>query len=167
MTTPDSPPALPAQVARPIAATIAVVLRSDSVLLVRRANPPDAGRWGFPGGKIDFGETIEAAAVRELLEETGIHADRPRIYTAVDVFDHDASGKLRKHYLLIAALCRYVSGEPLAGDDALDARWFPLDSLDSTNLALSLDVARVAHEGARLQRMVTSQGAIAPPKKLP
>ncbi|MEN7538812.1 NUDIX domain-containing protein, partial [Aurantiacibacter flavus] len=55
---------------RPIAATIAVVLREGQVLLVRRANPPDAGRWGFPGGKIETGETIEQAAIRELYEET-------------------------------------------------------------------------------------------------
>jgi len=157
MTTPASLPALPAQGSRPIAATIGVVIRADSVLLVRRANPPDAGRWGFPGGKVDFGETIEMAVLRELLEETGIHGEAPHIYTAVDVFDRDASGSLRRHFLLIAALCRYVSGEPVAGDDALDARWFPLDSLDSAELALSLNVARIAREGASLQAMITEK----------
>ncbi|MFX6119029.1 NUDIX domain-containing protein, partial [Acinetobacter baumannii] len=57
---------------RPIPATIAVVLRDDRVLLVRRANPPDAGRWGFPGGKIERGETIAEAAIRELMEETAV-----------------------------------------------------------------------------------------------
>lgn len=45
----------------PVVATIAVLFRNDEVLLVRRANPPDAGRWGFPGGKMELGETIEAA----------------------------------------------------------------------------------------------------------
>lgn len=154
MTTPDSLPALPAQACRPIAATIAVLIRSDSVLLVRRANPPDAGRWGFPGGKIELGESIENATLRELLEETGVRGEALRVFTAVDVFDRDASGSLRRHFLLIATLCRYESGEPVAGDDALDARWFPLDSLDSGELALSLDVAAIAREGARLHAMV-------------
>ncbi|WP_418648244.1 NUDIX hydrolase [Thauera butanivorans] len=118
------------------------------ILLVRRANPPDAGRWGFPGGKIDAGETIENAAVRELLEETGVHAEAHRVFTAVDVFDRDGDGRLRRHFVLIAVLCKWQSGQPIAGDDALEARWFELDELDESGLALSLDVARVARQAA-------------------
>ena len=56
----------------PRLAVLAVVLRGEQVLLVRRANPPDAGLWGYPGGKVDWGETVEAAALRELAEETGL-----------------------------------------------------------------------------------------------
>ncbi|WP_244627084.1 NUDIX domain-containing protein [Microvirga tunisiensis] len=48
----------------PIPAVIAVVIRNGWTLLVRRANPPDAGLWGFPGGKIEFGETVKDAADR-------------------------------------------------------------------------------------------------------
>ncbi len=133
---------------RPIAATIAAVFLDGRILLVRRANPPDAGRWGFPGGKIDAGETIENAAVRELLEETGVHAEAHRVFTAVDVFDRDGGGRLRRHFVLIAVLCKWQSGQPIAGDDALEARWFELDELDESGLALSLDVARVARQAA-------------------
>ncbi|MCG8693816.1 MAG: NUDIX domain-containing protein, partial [Minwuiales bacterium] len=43
---------------KPIAAVIALVVRENRILLVRRANPPDAGRWGFPGGKVEFGEPL-------------------------------------------------------------------------------------------------------------
>ncbi len=57
---------------RPIVATIGVLFKDEKVLLVRRANPPDVGRWGFPGGKIEHGEAIKDAAVRELYEETSI-----------------------------------------------------------------------------------------------
>ncbi|SAI65369.1 NUDIX hydrolase [Bordetella ansorpii] len=144
---------------RPIPAAIAVVIRAQHVLLVRRANPPDAGRWGFPGGKIDFGESIEQAAQRELLEETGVRGEARQVFTAVDAFDHALSGELRQHFLLVAVLCRYLGGEPAGGDDALDAQWFPLDALDASDLALSHDVARVAREGARLAR---TPGAITP-----
>ncbi|SAI59628.1 MutT/nudix family protein [Bordetella ansorpii] len=144
---------------RPVPAAIAVVIRAHQVLLVRRANPPDAGRWGFPGGKIDFGESIEQAAQRELLEETGVRGEAQRVFTAVDVFDHALSGELRQHFLLVAVLCRYLGGEPVGGDDALDAQWFALDALEASELALSHDVARVAREGARLARMA---GAITP-----
>ncbi|MBB4264722.1 NUDIX hydrolase [Roseospira visakhapatnamensis] len=141
-----SPPGDPSP--RPVAATIAAVFHEGRILLVRRANPPDMGRWGFPGGKIDFGETIESAAVRELFEETGVRARAGRVFTAVDVFDRDEGGCLRRHFLLIAVLCHWVSGTPVAGDDALEARWFRLDDLDEAGLALSLDVAKVARLAA-------------------
>lgn len=135
---------------RPVVATIAALFRDGQVLLVRRANPPDAGRWGFPGGKVDPGETLEQAAIRELAEETGVVARAERVFTAVDAFDYDARGALRHHYVLVAVLCSWVSGEPVAADDALDAGWFPLDRLDTGDLALSLDVGKVARLGADL-----------------
>jgi 8-oxo-dGTP diphosphatase len=106
---------------RPIAAVIAVVIRDGQVLLVRRRNPPDAGRWGFPGGKIEFGETIAGAAVRELLEETGVRGEAHHVFTAVDAVDRDGDGRAREHFILVAVLCRWIAGEPMAGDDALEA----------------------------------------------
>ena len=142
--------ALPPQ--RPIPATIAVVIRDGHVLLVRRANPPDAGRWGFPGGKTEQGETLPQAALRELKEETGVSADALHVFTAVDAFDRDDDGELRRHFILIAVLCRWTGGQPAAGDDALEARWFRLGDLSSSDLALSLDVAEVAQQAVALMR---------------
>lgn len=141
MTTPPS---------RPIPATIAAVVRDGHVLLVRRANPPDQGRWAFPGGKIEVGERIEDAAARELFEECGVRAQPLRVFDAVDVFDHDEAGALRRHYILIAVLCRWQAGEPVAGDDALDARWVPLAELDGQALATSFGVAAVARKALAL-----------------
>ncbi|SIT32815.1 NUDIX hydrolase [Achromobacter sp. MFA1 R4] len=143
MTTPAS---------RPIAATIAAVVRDGHVLLVRRANPPDQDRWAFPGGKIDAGETLQAAAARELREETGVTAEPLHVFDAVDVFDRDEAGALRRHFILIAVLCRWQSGEPVAGDDARDARWVPLADLDAHALATSFGVAELAHKAADLMR---------------
>lgn len=128
----------------PIAAAIALVVKDDQILLVRRANTPDAGRWGFPGGKIEFGETVLAAAERELAEETGIQGEALRVLTAVEAFDRDEADDLRQHFILIGVLCRWLSGTPVAGDDALDAAWFSQAALNIGDLALSLDVAEVA-----------------------
>ncbi len=131
---------------RPIPATLAAVIRDGQVLLVRRANPPDAGRWGFTGGKIEQGETIENAAIRELQEETGVRAIPLRVFTAVDAFDREDDGTFRRHFILVAVLCRWTSGEPVAGDDALEAQGFRLAGLGRPALALSLDVAAEAAE---------------------
>lgn len=129
---------------RPVAAAIALVVKDDQILLVRRANPPDAGRWGFPGGKIEFGETVLEAAERELSEETGVTGKALRVITAVEAFDKDEAKALRQHFILIGVLCRWLSGAPVAGDDALEADWFTLAALKTGDLALSLDVAEVA-----------------------
>ena len=130
-------------VRRPVPATIAVVLKEHAVLLVRRANPPDAGYWGFPGGKIDFGEGIEEAALRELFEETGVHAEVQSVFTAVDALDRADDGSLRQHYVLIAVACHWTSGTPHAGDDALEAAWFDLDALDPSAMVMSFGVMDV------------------------
>lgn len=126
---------------RPIAAILAVVLRDGRFLLVRRSHRPDAGKWGFPGGKIEPGETIAAAALRELAEETGVVANAGEILTALDVIRHDRDGTLH-HYVLIAVQCRWLSGEGTAADDAEEAAWFDLAAIRT--LERSPDVERVA-----------------------
>ncbi|MCF4164897.1 NUDIX hydrolase [Zavarzinia compransoris] len=130
--------------ARPVVAALAVVIRKGAVLLVRRRNPPDAGLWGFPGGKVEFGETVEQAAIRELAEETTVAAVPGRAFAAVDAFDHDEAGILKRQFVLIAVRCRWLSGEPVAGDDAMEAAWFPLSALSDGTLETSLGVAEVA-----------------------
>ncbi len=132
---------------RPVVAVLAVVIRDDQVLLVQRANPPDAGLWGFPGGKVEFGETLLAAAARELHEETGVSARPLRVLTALDAYDIADDGTLRQHFALIAVQCVWQAGEPVAADDARDAAWLPIAAL-ARHGALSRDVAAVALQAA-------------------
>ena len=136
--------------ASPVPAVIAVVIHDGQALLVRRANPPDAGLWGFPGGKIEFGETVKAAAMRELLEETGIHGEAGEILTSLDILVRNSSGEVQQHYILIAVQCRWISGLPLAGDDALEARWFSVADLDPDKLPMSADVDVIARRAQTL-----------------
>ena len=136
---------------RPVPAVIGIVLRERDVLLVRRANPPDAGCWGFPGGKIEPGEPLADAVVREIAEETTVDVEALDAFTALDAFDYDAHGAVRQHFVMVAVLCKWLRGTPVAGDDALDARWFGIDELDRDDLPMSAgvrDVARRAIERA-------------------
>jgi ADP-ribose pyrophosphatase YjhB (NUDIX family) len=128
----------------PTAAVVSVVFRGDDVLLVSRKHPPDQGMWGFPGGKIEFGESIEDAAVRELLEETGVHGESNGVVTAVDDYARSEDGTVLYHFILLAVLCTWKAGEPIAADDAEEARWFPTAQLGSGELQLSFNVEAVA-----------------------
>lgn len=127
----------------PRLAALAVTLRGSDVLLVRRLNPPDAGLWGFPGGHVEPGETALAAAVRELREETGVTASPRHYIDNVDVIRRAPDGRLEFHFLLTAVLCDYISGEPAAADDALDAAWWPVRDVRAGRLELSANVAEV------------------------
>jgi mutator protein MutT len=123
---------------------MAIVVREDRLLLVRRRNQPDAGRWSFPAGKIEFGETIDTAAIRELVEETGVSATSVNIITAVDAIDYDDDGNVQHHFVVVAVLCEWIAGDPQANDDATDARWFLLTELDDLDLPAAFDLKAIA-----------------------
>ena len=108
---------------RPIVGVLAVVLRGRRALVVRRAHPPLAGRWGFPGGVLELGETVAEGAMRELLEETGVVAEPAGVLTVIDTIDCDPEGRVRYHYALIAVRGTWQTGEGIAGDDADEVAW--------------------------------------------
>ena len=101
----------------------AVVFKDDCVLLVRRGRPPARGQWAIPGGNVKLGETLQQAAQREILEETGIviAAGEP-VYT-FDAIVRDDKGRIQFHYVIVDLAGQYVDGEVNAGDDADDVRW--------------------------------------------
>lgn len=135
--------------AHPVASVLGVVIHENHVLLVRRINPPDAGKWGYPGGWIDPGETMAQAAVRELFEETQVQTEARCVYNALDAFDYDDEGALRRQFVMVAVLCAWVSGSPIAGDDATEAAWFPIASLPHLE-KVSEDVDTLAYQALNL-----------------
>ncbi|WP_231627367.1 NUDIX hydrolase [Thiohalorhabdus denitrificans] len=138
---------------------LAVVWKEDRVLLVQRRDPPQPGYWGFPGGRLEWGETILEAARRELREETGVDALPREAFGAVDVHDRDEAGNLRYHYALIAVRLDYREGIPRAGDDALAADWFAPRALPEP---LSPGVGELLRRSRELRRPAADQAAMDP-----
>jgi ADP-ribose pyrophosphatase YjhB (NUDIX family) len=111
---------------RPIPGCLAVVRRGDTVLLAERSQPPGKGKWGFPGGMIELGETILQCATRELKEETGIAAESLRVLTAFEVLRRDAAGKVQTHFTLICVLLDWRAGEGTPLEDATRIGWYSI-----------------------------------------
>ncbi|MEE8658255.1 hypothetical protein CGLAMM_10630 [Acetobacteraceae bacterium EV16G] len=133
---------------RPTIATLAVTLRDDSVLLVRRNNASEAARWGLPGGEVNWGETILDAAQREMSEESGL-TTRPRhAFSAHEIIETDDAGNPSRHIIFIAVLCAWIDGQPGGGDDAHEARWFRLEDLANPGLNLNANVVEIVRQAA-------------------
>lgn len=149
--------------ARP-AVTVDLVLLTDEpaprVLLIRRARAPEAGKWALPGGFVevgdgatDQGEDLDAAALRELHEETGL---APALLDShrVALVQVGAFGKPYRDPRMRVITVAFAAWVPVAliphthaGDDAADARWWPLSSLDRA--ALAFDHALILAAGQR------------------
>lgn len=99
----------------------------DRVLLIRRAHAPFAGCWALPGGFLDMDETLEAAATRELAEETGLRGLNLRQCCIADAPDRDPRGRTLS--VVYAGELRGDMPQPRAGDDAAEAAWHTVSRL--------------------------------------
>jgi 8-oxo-dGTP diphosphatase len=120
--------------ARPFVGIGIVVIKEDEVLLCRRGKPPGVGTWTLPGGAQDLGETCEAAARRELMEETGLSVGALYFCAHVDTIRRDDSGRVRFHYTILDFAARWDSGEPVAGSDVSEVQWAPMNALEPYEL---------------------------------
>jgi ADP-ribose pyrophosphatase YjhB (NUDIX family) len=110
----------------PVPASTAVLFDDEGqILLVLRNREPGAGEWALPGGFVENGESPEDAAKRELEEETGLVANSPAL---IDVI-YQESDFYKTCLLIIGYRFESYEGELTAGDDADDARFFPVDEL--------------------------------------
>jgi 8-oxo-dGTP diphosphatase len=133
----------------PIVGVGVVCLRRDEVLLVQRGKPPLEGDWSLPGGRLEWGETLAAAALRELREETGVVARLAGQIEAVDgIFRSRSTQDIWAHYVMVDFAAVWEAGEPAAGDDARMARFVPLAEL--WRLELWSETRRIILAGATL-----------------
>jgi 8-oxo-dGTP diphosphatase len=108
---------------RPIVGVGAVIIDHGRVLLVKRGSPPLLGEWSLPGGVVEVGETLRAAAAREAREETGLLVEAGEVLEVLDRIIPGENGRALYHYVLIDFLCRVTGGELRNGGDAADVAW--------------------------------------------
>ena len=133
---------------QPIIGVGAVILDCSKIVLVKRGAEPALGKWSFPGGAVELGETVRDAVIRETKEETGLDIelveDTPM--DAYNILALDKTGRLRYHYVLLQFLARPKHGKLEPTSDVTDARWVPLEEVENYDLAESVRSFFIKHK---------------------
>lgn len=119
---------------RPEIAVGAVAVHDEKILLIRRGRGPAAGEWSVPGGRVEFGESVYEAVIRELAEETGLEATCGELVGWVERISDE-------HHFVIMDFAVHItdsSARPVAGDDAAEAEWVDLDRVTDLNLVAGM-----------------------------
>jgi 8-oxo-dGTP diphosphatase len=122
---------------QPVVGVGAVVLSEGKILLEKRKNEPGRGKWSVPGGLVDLKESPEQAVIREVLEETCLEVEAPRLVDVVSDVSLDEAGKVKYHFVIIDYLVTVKHGEVKAASDADALTWVPLDEVEDYNLTRS------------------------------
>jgi 8-oxo-dGTP diphosphatase len=131
---------------RPEVGVSTAVFRDGRVLLAQRAVGALAGLWSLPGGRVEFGEKLAEAALRELDEEVGVKAEIVDFAGVVEVLPRKEGAQF--HFVVIAFAANWVSGEPQTGPEAADIRWADPMTLDG--LPVTDDLHRIVALAAAL-----------------
>ncbi|HEX4079991.1 MAG TPA: NUDIX hydrolase [Rhizomicrobium sp.] len=124
------------------------------VLLIRRTKPPWQNEWSLPGGKVEYGESLRTALLREVVEETGLHVEILGRIDVAELIRDEAAGAAGSHFVLIDFSARAVSGDAIAASDAAAVRWVSMDELkeiplwSETRRVIALSAERFAVEMA-------------------
>jgi ADP-ribose pyrophosphatase YjhB (NUDIX family) len=108
---------------RPILAVSAAIIRDGHILLVRRARAPAAGLFTLPGGRVELGETLHDAVMRETREETGLDIEPVALAGTREVIQRSAENGVERHFVILAFAARWLAGEPVLNAELAEARW--------------------------------------------
>jgi 8-oxo-dGTP diphosphatase len=111
---------------KPQLAVSASIFRDGKILLVRRARAPGLGLWSLPGGRVEFGESLEIALRREVMEETGLQIEIGPLAGWREVLP-GANGSTA-HFVIMSFATRWSAGEPMLNDELDDFAWLPPDA---------------------------------------
>ena len=133
---------------RPVLAVSIAVFRDDGrVLLAMRGKPPAAELWSLPGGKVEAGETLAEAALRELREEVAVEAEIIGFNDHVEFIERDVAG-VAAHFVIASFVGRWLGGEPQTGPEARAVMW--ADPSDIGDLATTTGLSAILRKAATI-----------------
>jgi 8-oxo-dGTP diphosphatase len=125
---------------QPVVGVGIIILDCGRLVLMKRGAEPSLGKWSFPGGAVELGESVRDAAVREAKEECGLNIklaeDTP--LDAYDIIKLDDSGHLQYHYVLLQFLANLKEGTLKPTSDVKESRWVPLEEVEKYDLTDSV-----------------------------
>ncbi|MFQ5762328.1 MAG: NUDIX hydrolase [Candidatus Bathyarchaeia archaeon] len=114
---------------QPLVGVGALVKKDNAVLLVKRKNDPGSGLWAIPGGLLELGETLEEAAVREVMEETNLRIGIDALVDVVQMIQRDDNGLVSYHYVIVDFRGHIEGGNLKPSEEILDAAWVDVNEL--------------------------------------
>lgn len=132
---------------QPVVGVGVVVVSSGKLVLVKRGVEPALGKWSFPGGAVELGESVRDAVIRETKEEIGldVYITKDAPIDAYDIMTLDEAGLLQFHFVLLHFLARPKDGVLKPASDVTEAKWVPFDEVENYDLAKSVRSFFVKH----------------------
>jgi 8-oxo-dGTP diphosphatase len=128
------------------------VFRQGLVLIAQRAQPPWRGAFSLPGGVVELGETLEAAAARELYEEVGVEADITHFVEHIEPISRDGE-RVRAHFVIAVFAGRWRRGEPRSSEEVSAVLW--ADPRAIGDLPTTPELPRILAKAAALVEFAT------------
>jgi ADP-ribose pyrophosphatase YjhB (NUDIX family) len=138
---------------RPILAASLAVFRDGKVLIASRTAPPAQALFSLPGGVVEIGETLQEAALREVMEEVGVAAEIVGFVDHAEVIQRDSDGRIKRHFVITCFAGRWISGEGHTSAEAGAVLWVDPDAMGSIpttkGLPTTLRKAKAVVEGEK------------------
>jgi len=136
---------------RPILAASLAVFRDGKVLIASRTAPPAQALFSLPGGVVEIGETLQEAALREVMEEVGVAAEIVGFVDHAEVIQRESDGRIKCHFVITCFAGRWISGEGHTSAEAGAVLWVDPDAMGSIpttkGLPTTLRKAKAVVEG--------------------
>ena len=143
---------------RPILAASLAVFRDGKVLIASRTAPPAQALFSLPGGVVEIGETLQDAALREVMEEVGVAAEIVGFVDHAEVIQRDSDGSIKRHFVITCFAGRWISGEGHPSAEAGAVLWVDPDAMGSIpttkGLPTTLRKAKAVVEGREIKRCI-------------
>ena len=122
---------------QPVVGVGVVIICDCKILLEKRKSEPGRGKWTIPGGLVELGEGAEQTVIREVMEETNLEVEQPKLVDVVNSITLDENGKIKYHFVIVDYFVKIKGGTLKAADDAAELRWVKFSEVENYDLTRS------------------------------